>query len=134
MRRKDIIAGAGLPLEEVTDILNSIAHMNDAKLWELNLPPDEDFIQKYPAVVKEQSGFWKMNENLFTAMDNRQNVKPQNVSSELQLPSPKKRTKSCSMKSLISMKSPRKKNIGSNISKGSKIVKQSKQISANIKR
>lgn len=91
--RKDVIAGSGLPLEEVTDILSSIAHMNSFKTWELNLPPDEDFIRKYPEIVRNESLFWKNNESLFTAMENRHNIK-HTLTDEIRSLPAKKRKKS----------------------------------------
>lgn len=105
--------------------------MNDAKMWELNLPPDVDFINKYPTLVQEQSVFWKENENIFIDMDNRQNVKPPTMSEEFELPLIKKRNKSTPSKLIA--KSNRTRRISGNASKIVK-VKPTKKITPSGKR
>lgn len=79
MKRTDLIKGAGLPVEELMEILTPIAHMNSKKLWVLNMPPDEEFLNKYPDIAKEQNDFWTKNEQIFKAMDNRDFVKQKNT-------------------------------------------------------
>lgn len=126
VQRKNVIAGAGLPLEELTVILSSIAHMNSNKLWELNLPPDEDFIKKYPDVVQKQNLFWEKNEAIFTAMDNRQNLKRPMIT-ESPMPAIKRRRKNSVKKQSVT----KPKKIQKTIAKTSNTKKITKKIAKN---
>ncbi|CAG2054136.1 unnamed protein product [Timema podura] len=48
-----------LPAEEVKEIFTQVARLQPGHGWELALPVDKDFINKYPEVVQRQQMWWE---------------------------------------------------------------------------
>nr|CAD7426700.1 unnamed protein product [Timema monikensis] len=48
-----------LPAEEVKEIFTQVARLQPGHGWELSLPVDKDFINKYPEVVQRQQMWWE---------------------------------------------------------------------------
>uniref|UniRef100_A0A1B0FI91 DNA-directed RNA polymerase III subunit RPC5 n=1 Tax=Glossina morsitans morsitans TaxID=37546 RepID=A0A1B0FI91_GLOMM len=67
--RQKIIFDTQLPPEEATEILKSVAYLNSDKKWQLLLPPDTQFEQRYPVVVQRQDLVWRASEQAYNEMD-----------------------------------------------------------------
>ena len=57
--RKEIQEKTDLKMEEIKDILSDICIINDKKMWQLKLKPDEKFMKHFPEIVYEQNKLWK---------------------------------------------------------------------------
>lgn len=76
-----------LPAEEVKEIFTGISRLRTNKGWELLLPTDNNFIEKYPDVVQRQQLFWEAKQKQFNEFlkdnnktPNRQRRKSKSVS------------------------------------------------------
>uniref|UniRef100_U5EU45 Putative sex-lethal interactor n=1 Tax=Corethrella appendiculata TaxID=1370023 RepID=U5EU45_9DIPT len=58
-----------LPTEEIKEILCSVAKLNAKKKWEMILPGDKQFEQKYPEIVERQQALWRGYEEKFSEME-----------------------------------------------------------------
>lgn len=94
-----------LPPEEVKEILSSVSTYQPDKGWELFIPPDPDFENKYPDVEQRQAHFWDARQRQFNEMlsGEQVNVKRQrkkstrdSFSSDGGMPSPRLRNNSVS--------------------------------------
>lgn len=59
VERKQISQTVRLPADELKNILCQFAKLKRNKAWVLCLPPDKDFIDKYPDVVERQNMWWE---------------------------------------------------------------------------
>ncbi|KAL4708702.1 hypothetical protein ACJJTC_017381 [Scirpophaga incertulas] len=66
--RRKVAAVVRLPPPEVLDIISSIAKYNSRTGWELLLPPDIAFENKYADVVNRQNMYWEARQRLFNEM------------------------------------------------------------------
>lgn len=57
-----------MPTEEVLAILRSVAKYTPDYGWELLLPRDTAFEEKYPDVIEKQNMFWEARQRQFTDM------------------------------------------------------------------
>lgn len=58
-----------MPAEEASEVLQSVAKLNSEKKWELLLPPDLQFEQRYPDLVQRQDMVWRATEQTYNEMD-----------------------------------------------------------------
>lgn len=58
-----------LPMEEVKQIITSVAKLNSSKKWELFLEPDLDFEKKNQEIVQRQEVYWKSKMEIFKEME-----------------------------------------------------------------
>jgi len=63
------MAATQLPPAETLDVLKTVARVNTTKRWELLLPPDKEFEQKYPELVSRQEYHWTASEQHYNEMD-----------------------------------------------------------------
>jgi len=63
------MAATQLPPAETLDVLKTVARVNNTKRWELLLPPDKEFEQKYPELVSRQEYHWTASEQHYNEMD-----------------------------------------------------------------
>eukprot|EP01117_Protostelium_nocturnum_P012598 TRINITY_DN4635_c0_g1_i4.p1 TRINITY_DN4635_c0_g1~~TRINITY_DN4635_c0_g1_i4.p1 ORF type:complete len:630 (-),score=151.80 TRINITY_DN4635_c0_g1_i4:194-1969(-) len=59
VQRKDFNEKVGLHVDHAKDMLDKISLLEYEKGWKLKLPPDTDFMQKFPEVVTRQEVHWK---------------------------------------------------------------------------
>ncbi|XP_039229691.1 DNA-directed RNA polymerase III subunit RPC5 [Drosophila yakuba] len=67
--RAQVMAATQLPPAETLDVLKTVARVNNTKRWELLLPPDKEFEQKYPELVSRQEYHWTASEQHYNEMD-----------------------------------------------------------------
>ncbi|XP_016984506.1 DNA-directed RNA polymerase III subunit RPC5 [Drosophila rhopaloa] len=67
--RTQVMAATQLPPAETLDVLRTVARVNTTKRWELLLPPDKEFEQKYPELVGRQEYHWTASEQHYNEMD-----------------------------------------------------------------
>ncbi|XP_028409437.1 DNA-directed RNA polymerase III subunit RPC5-like isoform X1 [Dendronephthya gigantea] len=58
VQRSDVISVVKLTVNDVNDLLQQVATRIVNVGWEFKLPYDQDFVQKFGDVVKQQSSFW----------------------------------------------------------------------------
>jgi DNA-directed RNA polymerase III subunit RPC5 len=75
LSRKKIATYTELPIEEVKEILMSVARLRLNKGWEMLLPPDQSFENKYPEIVQRQEMYWKAKEEKFNEMEEEKQPK-----------------------------------------------------------
>ncbi|KAH8286272.1 hypothetical protein KR054_005697, partial [Drosophila jambulina] len=95
--RAQVMAATQLPPAETLDVLRTVARVNNAKRWELLLPPDKEFEQKHPELVQRQEYHWLASEQHYNEMDwaretkrvrKRSTRKSESQSSSMQPPPP----------------------------------------------
>jgi DNA-directed RNA polymerase III subunit RPC5 len=69
LSRQKIAIYTQLPIEEVKEILMSVARLKTDKGWELLLPSDSSFEKKFPEIVQRQEMYWKAKEERFAEME-----------------------------------------------------------------
>ncbi|KAF5284395.1 hypothetical protein FQA39_LY17070 [Lamprigera yunnana] len=62
VERRKVSSIIKIPSEEIKEIFVGISKLRYNKGWELTLPVDMEFINKYPDVVQRQSSLWKIRE------------------------------------------------------------------------
>ncbi|XP_055910883.1 DNA-directed RNA polymerase III subunit RPC5-like [Eupeodes corollae] len=67
--RRQVIQATQLPPEEALETLQSVAKLNTEKKWQLLLPPDKTFINRYSDHVQRQDMLWQATEQTFNEMD-----------------------------------------------------------------
>lgn len=67
--RTQVMAATQLPPAETLDVLRTVARVNNAKRWELLLPPDKEFEQKHPELVQRQEYHWLASEQHYNEME-----------------------------------------------------------------
>ncbi|XP_017048722.1 DNA-directed RNA polymerase III subunit RPC5 [Drosophila ficusphila] len=67
--RAQVMVATQLPPAETLDVLRTVARVNTTKRWELLLPPDKEFEQKYPELVSRQEFHWTASEQHYNEMD-----------------------------------------------------------------
>ncbi|KAI5652060.1 sin-like protein conserved region domain-containing protein [Phthorimaea operculella] len=72
--RRKVAAAVRLPPLEVLEIIRSVAKFNPRCGWELLLPPDTAFEQKYPEIVQRQNLYWEARQRIFNDMLIGENV------------------------------------------------------------
>lgn len=65
VERRKVSSVIKLPAEEVKEIFTGISRLRTNKGWELLLPTDNNFIDKYPDVVQRQQLFWEAKQKQF---------------------------------------------------------------------
>lgn len=73
--RPQVIYATQLPPEEALDVLKSVAKVNTDKKWELLLPPNLQFEQRYPDLVQRQEMVWRATEQTYNEMDHEKSPK-----------------------------------------------------------
>lgn len=63
--RRKVSSVINLPTEEVKEIFTGIAKLRYKTGWELLLPADHAFIEKYPDVMQRQQLFWEAKQKQF---------------------------------------------------------------------
>lgn len=63
-----------LPMEEVKQIITSVAKLNTSKKWELFLEPDLDFEKKNQEIVQRQEVYWKSKLEMFKEMESEKTI------------------------------------------------------------
>lgn len=63
-----------LPMEEVKQIITSVAKLNASKKWELFLEPDLDFEKKNQEIVQRQEVYWKSKLEIFKEMESEKTI------------------------------------------------------------
>lgn len=63
-----------LPMEEVKQIIISVAKLNSSKKWELFLEPDLDFEKKNQEIVQRQEVYWKSKLEQFKEMESEKTI------------------------------------------------------------
>lgn len=87
--RRKVSSVIKLPTEEVKEIFTGIARLRTNRGWELLLPTDTVFIDKYPDVVQRQQLFWEAKQKQFNDLirdcktPQRQRRKSKSVSDEI---------------------------------------------------
>ncbi|CAK1547361.1 unnamed protein product [Leptosia nina] len=66
--RRKITAAVRLPANEVLGILQTVAQLNPNTGWELILPPDISFEEKYPEIIQHQNSYWEARQRQFNEM------------------------------------------------------------------
>ncbi|XP_075160810.1 RNA polymerase III subunit E [Haematobia irritans] len=73
--RPQVIFATQLPPEEALEVLQSVAKPNSEKKWELMLPPDLQFEQRYSDLVQRQEMVWRATEQTYNEMDHEKSPK-----------------------------------------------------------
>lgn len=87
--RRKVSSVIKLPTEEVKEIFTGISRLRTNRGWELLLPTDSSFIDKYPDVVQRQQLFWEAKQKQFNDLirdcktPQRQRRKSKSVSDEV---------------------------------------------------
>lgn len=63
-----------LPMEEVKQIITSVAKLNSSKKWELFLEPDLDFEKKNQEIFQRQEVYWKSKLEQFKEMESEKTI------------------------------------------------------------
>lgn len=78
LSKKRLCTVTQLPVNEVQEILESIASLNTdgkTKYWEFMMPPDYDFEKRHQDIVHRQESIWKSQEEKFTEMESEKQEK-----------------------------------------------------------
>ncbi|XP_072931804.1 DNA-directed RNA polymerase III subunit RPC5 [Epargyreus clarus] len=100
--RRKVTAAVRLPPQDVLQIMQSVAKYNPNTGWELLIPPDTAFEEKYPEIMQRQNLYWEARQRLFSEMlmgdsvPKRQRKKSQRDSGSDSMMSPKARCNSVS--------------------------------------
>lgn len=62
MERRKVSSVIRVPMEEIKEIFMGISKLRYNKGWELALPADVEFINKYPDIVQRQNVMWEQRE------------------------------------------------------------------------
>lgn len=61
-------------MEEVKQIITSVAKMSSSKKWELFLEPDLDFENRNQEIVQRQEVYWKSKHEIFKEMESKKTI------------------------------------------------------------
>lgn len=62
VERRKVSSVIKIPTEEIKEIFTGISKLRYSKGWELALPTDSDFINKYTDIVQRQNALWDQRE------------------------------------------------------------------------
>jgi DNA-directed RNA polymerase III subunit RPC5 len=69
-----VAAAVRLPPQDVLEIIRTVAKYNPSTGWELLIPPDVAFENKYPDVIQRQNLYWEARQRQFNEMLIGENV------------------------------------------------------------
>ncbi|XP_024940952.1 DNA-directed RNA polymerase III subunit RPC5 isoform X2 [Cephus cinctus] len=75
--RRAISSVIKLPSEEIREIFTNLSKHQPKKGWHLILPPNKDFIERYPEIVQRQNMFWEAKRKHLREVMKAQNQAPQ---------------------------------------------------------